>query len=288
MNEIDFPTSEHYSNEFAKDKEAVFINIKSEEQTEDGNCGPAVVTDVLKTLGKEVIQQSLTREAEARLAELNKPGIAEIGTPPEILQYLLETHGADFVIKDSVDEITEESREQAKAYLDEKLKEGCVVICSVQTIPNYKEERDIEADGHYVIVCGKTMINGKSNYIVVDPMFHYYQRLSNENSLYTVHMGEDAPEGTSKTELEIEYNIPDANDPEAEVPNTETRDVVYTEEQLESFGIYPKMYGVRFVSADRFVENWKDVSSFGEEYNQYGIAVKITQRKAPIGYVEEI
>lgn len=227
--------------------------------------------------------------------------------PPEILQYLLETHGVDFEIKESVGEITDESCKEARAYLDEKLKEGCVVICPVQTIPDYGKDRDIDADGHYLIVCGKTAINGHDYYTVIDPMFHYYQRLSNENSLYGVHMGEAAPEGTRKTAPEIEYYIANSNDPKSEIISreatdtdesegiddtegeeetdvelayTETRDLPYTPEQLKSFGIDPKTYGKRFVSAEQFVKRWEDVSGFGEKYNQYGIAVKITQGNA--------
>lgn len=56
MNETEFPpiehaTTEHYIKEVSKDKEAIFIDVKSEEQVNDSGCGPAVVADVLKTLG---------------------------------------------------------------------------------------------------------------------------------------------------------------------------------------------------------------------------------------------
>ncbi|MBI2414530.1 C39 family peptidase [candidate division WWE3 bacterium] len=262
-----FETSNHFINSLEKDSNSIFIEVHSEEQEKSYSCGPAVLCDVLKTLGKDVNQIKIINEVIDDIKSIRpkeeRRSLAGLVTPPEVIEGILTKYNVETYIKDSVENPTEQTNRKSEAFLDEMLENGYVVICPVQTIPNYGHERDVNEDGHYLIVCGKVMINGKKHFIVVDPMFHYYQRLSNENSVYGMHMGKDINEETPKTEAELMYD------------SVETRDIDYTPEQLAEFGINPKGYGIRFVNASNFMRNWKDVSGFGKPFNQYGIAVKI-------------
>ncbi|GIW69888.1 MAG: hypothetical protein KatS3mg101_0635 [Patescibacteria group bacterium] len=263
----EFAVSSYYENEFEKDPEAVFIDVHSEEQEVTYGCGPAVLTDILKTLNYSVTQNEILEEARKGVEII--PGkdpaltIEKIGTPTQVMKDILERHGVSIDVKESVSEINEETKEEAEKYLDKTLESGKVIICPVQTIPDYGYQRNINEDGHYVIVCGKVTISGRKYYITVDPMFHRYQRASNEGSVYSFHMGDSLREGMPKST------------PYRRTDTVDTRNLRYTDEELKSFVIDPSKYGLRFVVASHFIEYWKDVSGFGDFYNFYGITVKI-------------
>jgi hypothetical protein len=262
-----FHNTVYYTSEFEKDPRSKLIEIHSEEQAEDYSCSPAVITDILKTLGHQVTQQDIIEEVRAEIAQ-TYPGdanmtIEKMGTPPKIMQKVLAAHGVEFEVKESVVDLSDAVKRQSLEFLNEKLDAGCVIICPIQTIPYYNEQRNIQNDGHYVIVCGKTQINGVDNFVVVDPMFHYYQRLSNERGIHRARMGDSTTINTIKMEPEVLYDT------------VETRDIEYAPAQLEGFDIDPKKYGLRVINADLFIKNWRDVSAEGEKFNQYGIAIKI-------------
>ncbi len=271
-----FPISNYYEEQFKKDSSAVLHEVHSEEQESSYSCGPAVLTDVLKTLGKSIDQLEIMNEVRKEIRAIRPPeskqSLSDLGTPPEVLQKILSNHGVNFEIKESDQEINQENSILSEQYLDQKLNEGYIVITAVQTIPtlrplkeeeSYKDLRNISEDGHYLIVCGVVTIDGKKSYITVDPMFHYYQRASNEGWVYGMHKGDNVDENTPKTAPETEYE------------SVETRTIPYTEEELKKFDIDPSMYGLRLISAGNFMRNWKDVSGFGKPFNHYGIAVKV-------------
>lgn len=228
----EFETSKYYDNVFERDSDAVFIKVHSEEQELESSCGPAVITDVLKTLGKNVTQLEIIEDVDNELKKMQKKKVPdtveELGTPPSVMLEILSTHNVEFEVKPSDETVTKESTARSELFLDTKLKEGKVVITPIQTIPNYKEKRNLDNDGHYIIVCGSVELKGAKYYITVDPLFHYYQRLSNENSLYGVHYADEKPNAIKKVEPETEYDT------------VETRDAEYTQEQLDSFSIDPK------------------------------------------------
>lgn len=265
-----FRNTESYEQKFEKDPGATLIELHSEEQEDDFSCGPTIITDILKTLGEDVDQKSIIEEAHSRIMQLpeykERMTIAELGTPPNVIEAILHDHNVQYEVKPSVKEKTPEADAQALMFLDQKLQQGKVIICPIQSIPEYQEKRDITENGHYVLVCGKVKMNGRTFYITVDPTFHYYQRLSNEESVYTMHKEGRAAPGTPKTK--------DVYEPDS----VETRDFPYAGEQLATFGIDPKKYGYRFMEDTHFIRSWKDISEFGEEYNLYGIAIEIASK----------
>lgn len=68
----EFETSKYYDNVFERDSDAVFIKVHSEEQELESSCGPAVITDVLKTLGKNVTQLEIIEDVDNELKKMQK------------------------------------------------------------------------------------------------------------------------------------------------------------------------------------------------------------------------
>jgi hypothetical protein len=259
-----FETSDFYAKEFEKDPNRVFIEINSQEQEKSYSCGPAIIKNIFDTVGIETTQPEIINEARKYIHEYrlesddpkdHKKSMAALGTPPEVMEKLLENHGVAIEVKQSVAEINDVTLKEAEEFLNKKLEEGKVIITAIQTIPKYKHERDINEDGHYVTVCGRVTINDKKYFITVDPMFHYYQRISNEGGLPEWHKGEPFTEKAYDT--------------------NSTREIEYSEDELNSFNIDPKRYGLRLVQVENFMRNWKDVEGLGEESNLYGIAVEV-------------
>lgn len=262
-----YETTRIYESAFDKDPKSLLVEMHSEEQKEPASCGAAVITDVLKTLGHDVTQKEIINEVRKGLRQMRPEGsdlsVAYLGTPPELMEGILANHEIHYTVKKHSPVFDGETQEEGGKFLDEMLASGHVIICPIQTIPNHGEARNINNDGHYVIVCGSVEKDGKKFYVTIDPMFHYYQRLSNEGSLYSVHMGDMAPEGLRKTSTQDPRSF------------TETRDKTYTDQQLSEFPIDPKQYGYRLIERGHFLQNWRDISGFGQQFNLYGVAVEM-------------
>jgi len=303
-NEDNFPLSTSYVAKVEKDPGLIYIDIGvSEEQETASTCGPAVLTDVLKTLGHEVSQRGIMTEVDDELQEMwhdPQRTLDKMGTPQIILEKVLTNHKVPFEVHPPVEEVTPESLASSEQWLDERLKDGNIVIVSVQSFPNRGQKRNVEEDGHYLIVCGVATIDGVKKYITVDPMLHYYQRASNEGWLRTMHNEGDINESTTKLGKEIEYVRKETGEVVAETIDqveegeddseedtggdeetrdviVETRDIEYSEEDLAKFGINPKLYGLRLMNATNLMHNWYDVSDMkeGEIYHHYAIAIKV-------------